>query len=79
MRMILTVVTIQITIVSKILCTQTSLLMKHSLVHSTEYLIIDDYPRHSFLKDEICESIENMEDVKSRTTNVKAQKCLIGI
>ena len=47
--------------------------MKHSLVHSTEYLIIDDYPRHSFLKDEICESIENMEDVHDKKTIVKAK------
>ena len=47
--------------------------MERFLSHSAEYLVIDDYPRQSFLKDELCEAIENMEDVQGRRTNVKAK------
>jgi Rps23 Pro-64 3,4-dihydroxylase Tpa1-like proline 4-hydroxylase len=47
--------------------------MKRFLPHSAEYIIIDDYPRQSFLKDELCKTIENMEDVQGRQTVVKAK------
>ena len=46
--------------------------MEIKVSHKSKIIVIDNYPRHSQLKREMADRLEAMEDVRKKTTNVKA-------